>query len=181
MTSRTNPAPPLLWEHAVEDIPRAGLATSRSASTEERQRVASLLDLAGCSALDADYRITPLAGGRFQLSGRLRGAVTQTCVVTLEPIDNAIAENFAAVFWPQEDMAEPEGGEMVMDDEPEREAILAGKIAVGRVVFESLAAALDPFPRKPEATLDWQPAPPQSDSDKPDSPFSVLANLKTKR
>ena len=84
--------------------------------------------------------------------------MSQACVVTLEPIDSTIEEAFEAVFWPQEHMPAPESGELVVDDEPEREPIVAGQIAVGRVVFESLAAAIDPFPRKPDAVLDWQSA-----------------------
>ena len=102
-------------------------------------------------------------------------------MVTLEPIDSTIEEAFEAVFWPQEHMPAPENGELALDDEPEREPIIAGQIAVGRVVFESLAAALDPFPRKPGAVLDWQPqVSTGAAGDKPASPFAVLANLKPK-
>jgi len=58
---------------------------------------------------------------------------------------------------------------------------VAGQIAVGRVVFESLAAAIDPFPRKPGATLDLQQSPSaDAADDKPANPFAVLANLKPK-
>jgi len=59
--------------------------------------------------------------------------------------------------------------------------IVAGQIAVGRVVFESLAATIDPFPRKPDAVLDWQsPDPADAPGGKTENPFAVLANLKTK-
>ena len=71
-------------------------------------------------------------------------------MVTLETIDSTIEETFEAMFWPEEEMPAPDKGELVMDDEPEREPIIAGQIDVGRVVFETLASAIDPFPKSPE-------------------------------
>jgi hypothetical protein len=107
--------------------------------------------------------------------------VTQSCVVTLEPIDDTLEESFEATFWPREAMPPAESGELAIDDAPEPEAIIAGQIAIGRVVFESLAAALEPYPRKPGAVLDWQPpSPGEADATPPTTPFAVLANLKTK-
>ena len=181
MTSKTSPGPELPWDQAVVDIPKSGVAATRSASADELERVAASLDLAACRALDADYRIEPLSGGRFQLTGHLRAEITQTCVVTLDPLESTIEEDFAAVFWPEADLPAPESGELALDEEPEREAIAGGQIGVGRIVFETLAAAIEPFPRKPDAVLDWQPpGPAQSSRSEADSPFSVLANLKTK-
>ena len=79
-------------------------------------------------------------------------------------------------------MPAPRGGEVDLDEEPEPEPIVAGQIDVGRVVFECLAAAIDPFPRKPDATLDCAlvAAAPRAPAGKPESPFAVLANIKTK-
>ena len=182
MTSKTSPGPELPWDQPVVDVPKSGMAARRSASAEELARVAASLDLAACRALDADYRIEPLSGGRYQLTGRLRAEITQPCVVTLDPVESTIEEDFAAVFWPEAELPAPEGGELALDEEPEREAITGGQIGVGHIVFETLAAAIDPFPRKPGAVLDWQPAgPAQTSASGADSPFSVLANLKTKR
>ena len=65
--------------------------------------------------------------------------------------------------------------------EPDPEPIVAGQIDVGRVVFECLAAAIDPFPRKPDAALDRSTsAAADGGAGKPESPFAVLANVKTK-
>jgi uncharacterized metal-binding protein YceD (DUF177 family) len=181
MTRKTNLTVELAWDHAVHDIPESGLSLQREATPDELARIARALDLIACTSLKADYVIAPTAGGHYRLSGRLCAEVSQACVVTLEPVESTIEETFEAVFWPQEDMPAPESGELALDDEPEREPIVAGQIAVGRVVFESLAAAIDPFPRKPGAVLDWQsPTPADTTGGKPESPFAVLANLKTK-
>ena len=51
-------------------------------------------------------------------------------------------------------MPEPSGGAVDMHDEPDLEPIVAGRIEVGRVVFECLAGAIDLFPRKPGVTFE---------------------------
>ena len=181
MTRKTTTTAELAWNHAVHDIPESGLSTQRAATPDELARIAQALDLIACAGLNVEYAIAPTVGGHYRLSGRLRAELSQACVVTLEPVDSTIEEAFEAVFWPQEDMPAPESGELALDDEPEREPIVAGQIAVGRVVFESLAAAINPFPRKPDAVLDWQsPTPPDTPGGKPENPFAILANLKTK-
>ena len=58
---------------------------------------------------------------------------------------------------------------------------MAGQIEVGRIVFECLAGAIDPFPRKADAALERVAASPRgSAGDKPESPFAVLAKIKEK-
>lgn len=197
MTHKTSTTADLAWDHAVRDIPESGarsgpksgqrpgqkpgLSAEREAAPDELAGIARALGLIACTSLKAEYAIAPTVGGHYQLSGRLRAEVSQACVVTLEPISSTIEEAFEAVFWPQEAMPAPERGELAVDDGPEREPIVAGQIAVGRVVFESLAAAIDPFPRKAGAVLDWQsPTPADAAGGKPANPFAVLANLKTK-
>jgi hypothetical protein len=171
----------LAWDHAVRDVPETGASGARAASPDEREAIAGALDLMACTSLEAHYAIHPLPAGRYRLSGRLHAEVTQACVVTLDPIDSTLTEAFEATFWPRQDLPVPESGELAIDDAPEPEPIVAGQIALGRVVFETLAAALEPFPRKPGAVLDWPPPEPAEASPAaPASPFDVLANLKTK-
>jgi uncharacterized metal-binding protein YceD (DUF177 family) len=170
----------LAWDHAVRDVPQSGVTATRDAGPDERAAVARALELIACTSLRAHYAIQPISGGRYRLSGRLHAEVMQTCVVTLDPIEVALEESFEATFWPRDAMPPPESGELAIDDAPEPEPIVAGQIAVGRVVFESLAAALEPYPRKPGAVLDWQPPmPADASASSPTSPFAVLANLKT--
>jgi hypothetical protein len=181
MTRKTSSAPEPAWDHAAHDIPQIGVSVEREATPDELARIALALDLIACTSLRAQYTIAPTAGGHYRLSGRLHAEISQACVVTLDPIDSTIEDDFEAVFWPQEDMPAPESGEVALDDEPEREPMVAGQIAVGRVVFESLAAAMNPFPRKPDAVLEFHsPTPADATSNKPEGPFSVLANLKGK-
>jgi uncharacterized metal-binding protein YceD (DUF177 family) len=181
MTRKTDMTAELVWEHATHDVPQSGLSRQREAAPDELARIARALELIACASLTTAYTIMPALGGRFRLSGRLHAEISQACVVTLEPIASVIDESFDVTFWPEEDIPAPRGGEVELDEEAEPEAIVAGQIDVGRVVFECLAAGMDPFPRKPDATLDQSSSQPaDSDPGKPDSPFAVLANLKAR-
>lgn len=181
MTHKSSPTGELAWEHATRDIPESGLSREREAAADELAGVARALDLIACAGLRAAYTIAPTVDGRYRLSGTLRAEISQACVVTLEPVDSTIAESFDVAFWPQEDMPAPRGGELDLDEELDPEPIVAGHIDVGRVVFECLAGAIDPFPRKEGATLDRRSqAPAEGAAGKPESPFAVLANIKTK-
>jgi hypothetical protein len=168
----------LAWEHSIQDIPESGLSVERTASEAEREAIARSLDLIACTTLTARYAITPRKEGHFHLTGTLEARVEQACVVTLEPLTNDVAESFSVDYWPETELPAPGGGELDMHDEPDLEPIVGGRIAVGRVVFESLAGAIDLFPRKPGATFE----PPQAGGPgRPESPFAALAKLKTRR
>jgi hypothetical protein len=171
----------LAWDHAVLDIPDSGLSSVRRAEPDELERVARALELTSCSSLTATYTLMPTGGGRFRLSGRLQASLQQACVVTLEPVAEEIDEPFDAAFWPEADIPPRASGEIDLDDEPEIEPIVAGQIQVGRVVFECLAGAIDPFPRLADAALERVAASPKGSQDgKPESPFAVLAKIKEK-
>lgn len=165
------------WEHAVQDIPETGLAVERSASPEELQAIARSLELPGCRSLVARYALTPRGGGHVYLAGTLQAQVEQSCVVTLEPLLNDVAADFKVDYWPETELPEPSGGAVDIDDEAELEPIVAGRIEVGRVVFQALAGAIDLFPRKPGVTFE---PPPDAADDRPESPFAALAKMKDK-
>jgi hypothetical protein len=172
----------LTWEHPTSDIPETGLTGKRAAAPDELETVARALGLVACAGLEVSYTIAPAGQGRYTLSGMLRAEVVQTCVVSLDPVTNTIEEGFEAEFWPEKDIVPPRGGVLNLDEAADPEPIVAGQIAIGRTVFECLAQSLDPYPRKPGATLDWR-APTSEDSagGKPEGPFAVLANIKTRR
>jgi hypothetical protein len=179
MTRKTDTPADLAWEYAVQGIPERGLSDERKASPEERAGIARALDLLACKSLSAAFTILPTLGGRYRLTGTLRADVSQPCVVTLDPVDSAIEEAFDVTFWPERDMPAPSGGALDIDEEPDPEPIVAGQIAVGRVVFEHLAAAVDPFPRRPDAALERDTATAaQGAPGTSQSPFAVLASIK---
>jgi hypothetical protein len=169
----------IAWEHAVEDIPEAGSRVERSATPAECEAVARTLDLLACRSLTARYTVIPKAGGNIHASGTVEAEVEQACVVTLEPLVSRVADSFNVDFWPETEMPEPSaGGALDLEDGSDLEPIVAGRIGIGRVVYQCVAGAIDLFPRKPGVTFE---APEETGSDRPESPFAALAKMRPKR
>ena len=169
------------WTHTTAEATQRSLDLSRTATPEERAALAAALDIPGVEKLQVRYKIVPLAAGRFRLTGTVDARVVQACVVTLEPVETAIRGSIDVNFWPAADLARappPTEEEQPILDAEEHEPIEDHRIAVGRIVQETLAAALPPFPRAPGAELDRHEAGP-ADGGTP-SPFAALAKWKPK-
>ena len=165
------------WTHAATDIPGGGLKRERAASEDERASIAKVLGLLSLTGLRASYKIDRLAGGGYRLHGSVESDLAQACVVTLEPVPEHIEESFDTEFWP--DVAPIEGEQEVsVLDGRDVERLEHGEIAVGRIVFETLSAALDPYPRREGVEFDWQDK--AASAPEKNSPFAALGKLKNK-
>jgi hypothetical protein len=59
------------------------------------------------------------------------------------------------------------------------EPIEGGKIDLGPVIYETLATALDPYPKREGVSFEWSEAPGAGAADEPpESPFATLKRLK---
>lgn len=185
MTADPGETPLSSWSHTPESIPQGGLETKRSASADELKAIADMIGLLSLDALTVDYRIKNAGGGVYRLTGRLKAHATQACVVTLEPVESFIDETMEVEFQPEERTRRPpaaddEGEDLSVDFESDFdvEPISGGRMNVGRVVFETLASAIDLYPRKDGAAFDWKA--PEPDKAGVVSPFAALAKLKNK-
>ena len=155
----------------VHRLRPAGGAYEIAASLLECAALAKRFDLLTLDRLEARVQLTAIAGGFYRLSAALQADLTQSCVVTLEPVKSRVAEEFALLYG-----AVDEQKEVVLDGNSETvEPIEGGMIDIGEAVAQQLSLALDPFPRAPGA-----PAPSDtavSESQRLDSPFAVLAKL----
>jgi uncharacterized metal-binding protein YceD (DUF177 family) len=170
---------PLDWAHGLAEIGENGLERERRASEAERAALAHALDITAVTDLRASYVIQPLGRGRYRLAGEIEAGVIQSCVVTLEPVPGRIAERFEAEFMPAPELARAEGHHEEMEAlaAADLEPIVHDRIEVGRIVYEHVAAALDPYPRKAGASLE-QAVP---EAGERESPFAVLSKLKPQR
>lgn len=168
---------PLDWQHDVTEVGEHGLAMRRSASEAERTRLAEILSIQAVEALEVSYRIDAAREGGYHLTGRVEADVTQSCVVSLEPVRSRIDEALDLLF-----VAGPAGGAGEAADKeiltgPDIEPIDDGRLPVGRIVFETLSAALDPYPRKEGVAFEWTDAK-AVDPNSPSNPFAALKSLK---
>jgi uncharacterized metal-binding protein YceD (DUF177 family) len=165
----------LRWAHNIVDMPANGLACTREATAAERQAITSALGLLALNALATSYRIRSVAGGAYRLSGKLSAEATQACVVSLEPVDARIESDFDVEFRP--DLSEALSDEdLTVLAGPDLERLERGVIPVGRIVFETLSSALDPYPRREDAEFNWRD--PHAEEPGKASPFAVLSKLK---
>ena len=176
----------LNWTHKADNIPAAGLDRSCQASEVERAAIAETLELLALKRLDVRYHIRPVRRDRFLLQGDLSADVEQACSVSLDPVVTTLAAQIEVEFWPEDKLpkqAVVSEDEAVFDpfaaDDPE--PLSAGKIEVGRIVFEQLASAIEPYPRLGEVTLEQDQSPvagADSATSGADNPFAVLSKLK---
>jgi len=162
----------------VEQIPDTGVHRDLKADEAIRRAIADVGDLREIFAAEASFDVTPKSGGRYEVTGRVRARIAQTCVVTLEPMESEIDEPIVLTFVPPDQI--PEMATLV--DEAERsdgdtpdppEAIENGIIDLGRVATDALYLAVDPYPRKPDAVFE-----PLVETVNPeDHPFAALKAL----
>jgi len=152
----------------VVQIARIREGTHRvvEATGTEREAVAARLGLATVRQLGCAFDLDTAEAGAIQATGKLRARVTQTCVVSLEPFETEIAEDFQVRFVPAG--TETDDFDLEADDEiPYHGAVLD----LGEAVVEQLALVLEPFPRKPGAALPETP-------EEATRPFAALARLR---
>ena len=168
------------WMDETRDLGVVGRAVTRTASVEDRRRVAEALELLACDSLVFDYTIKAIADGRYRIKGRLKADVTQACVVSLDPVAETIAEDVSVDFWPEHLLAERlADGERSILGETDPEPIgPMGRIESGRIAFEFLSAALDPYPRKDGAEFQYGGTPEDIAAEASAHPFAALAKLK---
>lgn len=166
------------WAHNVTDIPAGGLDREREASESERAAIAEALKLLKLERLSARYRIKLQGDGSYRLAGRATAALEQACVVTLDPVADEIDAPFDVEFRHEVAKADDEDEASVLAG-PDVDILERGVIPVGRIVFETVSASLDPYPRRQGAEFDWQD--PRQADPKETSAFAALSQLKSKK
>ena len=171
---------PLAWQHGVTSVGARGVTIDRAATAAELEYLKMELDVVSVEAFEARYTITAQSGRSYLMSGDFTARLTQACVVTLEPLAQNITETFSVSFCPPGRISEPEEKERPVLDAPDVEVLAGDVIEAGRVLFELLSAALDPYPRKGEAEFSWQDPKTGPDDIEILHPFAALSKLKNK-
>ena len=154
---------------------RSGVVRLTFAPDEaQRAEAAAQLALVSLPALTASVTATPWLDG-VELNGTFEAVVEQICGVSLEAFGSAVTGEFQVRVVPagSPHAAQSDGGDVEFDaDAPDPPDVLsADGIDVAAYVLEHLALELDPFPRKPGVTFDFQPAELET------SPFAALRAL----
>jgi hypothetical protein len=184
MTARDRPdtiANPWSARVAVVQIPETGLHRDIEADEATRKALAKIAGLRDIESAHASFDLTPGRHDSVHVRGRVSARVGQTCVVSLDPIENDIVEDVDLLFVPEDRVqAFAAAIDDDADDQPGRhipnapEPIVNGVIDLGRLATDVLFLGIDPYPRKPDAVF----VPPSSAVDPEDHPFAALKALK---
>jgi uncharacterized metal-binding protein YceD (DUF177 family) len=160
---------------AITDVSEAGRHLDLVANAQARAAVATLAGLAALPRLEASFDVTRRGRGGLHVVGRVSATVGQTCVVTLEPVENEVDEAIDVAFVPAGATSLEEYGseevEVTLEDAPE--PLVGNAIDLGAIATEFLILGLDPYPRRPDVVFETPPA-----GDEPAHPFAALAGLK---
>jgi len=162
----------------VDRVTAAGLEETIEASGEERDALARRFDVPAIHALTAQFTAMPWRRGGIEVRGHIEAEVEQVSVVSLEPFSTLVRDDVVRYF--QADNAPGHrptvlSVESLEDEEPE--VISGGSIDLGEIAAESLALALDPYPRKPGEVFSFDAAEEPEQAGR-DNPFGVLSRLK---
>jgi uncharacterized metal-binding protein YceD (DUF177 family) len=159
----------------VAELHDDGLQVAIEANDAQRAAIAKLGGLRDLPKLSATFELTPVGAGEVRVDGHLSAIVGQTCVVTLEPMENTIEEDVSLVFVPATSIPTDKATDADVDAEHEPpEPIVNGKIDLAKIATEFLLLGIDPYPRKPGAVFE----PVHTPADPADHPFAGLAALK---
>jgi uncharacterized metal-binding protein YceD (DUF177 family) len=160
---------PLRWSA----VGPAGRQERVVATAAECAALARRFGILAIGSLQAELALRPDRDGAIRAEGRLEAEVTQTCVVSLEPVDQRVSAPVLLRFLPPDATPndDPESPDEIETD--------GDTLDLGEAVAEQLALALDPYPRRPDAVLPAEakdapePEPPPAPS-----PFAALARLR---
>jgi len=163
------------WRIAVDRLPRGGRVGTLTATPDECASVASALGIRACDRLTLDYRLVPHGRNRAQLTGQVIATISQSCVVSLEPVAQDIAAPVKVQFEPE--IVVPATDEQELDpDALDTEALVDGRCDLGQVAYEILAIEMDPYPRASDADEGWEGE--TIAADERQSPFAALQKLR---
>jgi uncharacterized metal-binding protein YceD (DUF177 family) len=153
----------------LDGVPETGLHLDLVADAQVCAGLAARAGVRDISRLEAAIDLAR-QGDALRATGRLSADVGQTCVVSLDPLENRVDEPVDIIF------ASPEAMDAVTaahdTDEPP-ELLLDGVADLGAVLGEFLLLGIDPYPRKPDAVFA-----PSVEAEAGAGPFAVLAKLK---
>jgi uncharacterized metal-binding protein YceD (DUF177 family) len=161
----------------LDEIPETGLHLDLEADAAVRAAVAAAAGVNEVPRLAASFDVARHGRDGMHVVGTVSAQVLQTCVVTLDPVENAIEEGIDLVFARPSALG-PAAHEVNLGAEAVEppETLIDGVLDLGTIAAEFLMLAIDPYPRKPDAVFEA----PQN-ADEGSHPFAALAALRSGR
>lgn len=155
------------------------------ADDEEKRHLADRWGVSSVESVTADLEVIRWKRDGVRIKGTVEAHITQSCVVTLDPVTTQIVENIEALFVPEGSrLARVETsdiGEMIIDAEgPDAPETYQGDIIdVAQICEEFIVLSIDPYPRLEGVSMPAEANVPDED-DEVESPFAGLSEYKSK-
>jgi uncharacterized metal-binding protein YceD (DUF177 family) len=164
----------------IDKLPTAGRSISVDADEATRTRLAEEMKLLAVERFVADLTVAPFRGG-LRAQGRLKARIVQASVVSFEPVPQNVDEAVDRVFLPvgQTAKAPAPGTEIFIDleDDDFPDHIDGPEVDLSALLIETLALAIDPYPRREGEDLS---AIGMNATEDDSGPFAALRGLKDK-
>ena len=158
----------------IDTIGAGARSITITADAAERAALAVRFGLRAVDRLEASFAVQRDDAG-IVARGRVTAAVVQACSVTDDPLPMTIAEHVALRFVTAQEAAAEE--ELELDsDTLDTMAYDGAGVDLGEAAAETMALALDPFPRGPNAAAALRAAGVISEEEA--KPAGALAGLK---
>jgi uncharacterized metal-binding protein YceD (DUF177 family) len=144
---RSTPTPEFSRRIEIAGITAAPAEFRIAAKQHERAALAARLGLVALAEFSAIVTLRRVPRRLYELSARLTARVTQECVVTLDPFETVISDDFVLAYGAAEDVDD------LTDDDNDIEPLTDGIIDIGEAVAQQLSLVLDPYPHRPGAAL----------------------------
>lgn len=167
---------------------------SFSANEDEKKDLARRLSVESVGKAEAKITVCRLDNKRIiRTHGIIDAEIVQNCVISMDPIDQKIKDEFEAFFANPDDVvsltkirherkAHIEGSEQeILDEQDDPEPIVNGKIDLGELATQFLSLSIDPYAHKEGYVLKDE-HPDLVNKPVPDirkNPFAALKKLKT--
>ncbi|KKB09236.1 YceD family protein [Devosia chinhatensis] len=165
----------------IDKLPTGGRSVVVEANDVERAAIAAAMNILSVESFVSRLAVTPFRGGLRAL-GSLDAVVSQASVVSFEPVSEAISEPIDRVFLPapRDGNSPAPGSETFIDleDEDFPDHIDGAEVDLSALMLETLALALDPYPKREGETLETIDAKLDAPAE---GPFAKLAALNKTR
>jgi hypothetical protein len=178
MRGGSQPTPEFSRIVDVSSIGERTLMRDIAATPAERAALAARFGLHSLAQLSAAVTVRRRGARLIELAGEFQAELEQVCVVTLDPVPVSLSRRFRQAYSP--DLPQDGAGEVIVaggEEEDDPEPLVGVQIDLGEAVAQQLAVALDPYPRRADATLPAACAP-ASEPPAQGSAFAALAALR---
>jgi len=164
----------------IDKLPASGRSVSVKADEATCAAIAEAMGINSIGLFEAELTVVPLRGG-LRAQGHLKASTVQNSVVSFEPVEQVIAEDVDRIYMPAaKNQPSPAPGSEVfvdLEDDDFPEQIDGPEVDLSALLLETLALALDPYPRLEGESLDSLGL---KDDAGAGGPFADLARLKTR-